>query len=394
MTVTVFDAEDDNLEGTAIVTVTSGTEPNTSLKEVVTITSPDSNSEIPSDSTTVTGSAKKNSKVQIFLNGSKVGESQTDETGKFLYEVKKIDQEQNVLQVKLIDGSDKVIGESEKISFAVSTGGPVYNNIIIKEGKKVSVRSVLNVEVSAEAKLKEVSVSLGDSTQVLKEQTDGKYTGTLTAPSATGSYNIGVILKNNLGKITLKEIAETIEVTGLPNPFKNIKSQVEGKKVTFTFEVENEPSELAKFKFQYGTDSGSLNKESITFEKSKIKTLSGSYSWYIKDMDPQTKYFSITGLDATGNPLSIMRASDVFEADISLAAPSKCMVSNISGIKVTEQNDTTVLSWDSVPDATSGYNVYKKGIDGQYTLIENVKNNSYVINLAKDSVHYDDFAVK
>ena len=65
------------------------------------------------------------------------------------------------------------------------------------------------------------------------------------------------------------------------------------KKVTFTFEVENEALELMKFKFQYGTESGALIKESITVEKEKIKTKSGAYTWYIQDLDPQTKYFRI-----------------------------------------------------------------------------------------------------
>jgi hypothetical protein len=89
-----------------------------------------------------------------------------------------------------------------------------------------------------------------------------------------------------------------------------------------------------------------------------------------------------------------MRASEIFEVDISLAAASKCMVSNIANLKTTAGDGTTILSWDVAPDATSGYNVYKKGTDGQYVLVENVPNNSYTIHLAKDSVKYDDFAVK
>lgn len=394
MKVTVIDAEDDNLEGVASVTVTTGSSTSTKTDETVTITSPDNNSEIPSDSVNVTGTAKKNSKIQIFLNGKQVGENQTSEEGTFVYSLKNIDQEQNVLQVKLLDGTDAVIGESEKVSFKTSTGGPVFNTITIKEGKEVPVGTLLHIEISAEAKLKELTATLGDSTEIFKETKDGVYNGTLTAPSATGSFQIGVILKNDLGKITSKDAVETIETTELSNLFKNIKSEVAGKKVTFTFEVDSEPTDLAKFKFQYGTESGTLSKESITLEKSKIKNNSGAYSWYIQNLDPQTKYFRILGLDKTGKELPKMRASDIFEVDISLAAASKCMVSNIAGLKTTAGEGTTILSWDAAPDATSGYNIYKKGADGQYTLIENVPTNSYTINIAKDAVKYDDFAVK
>lgn len=115
--------------------------------------------------------------------------------------------------------------------------------------------TLINVEISAEPKLKEVTATLGESTEVFKETKDGIYNGTLTAPSFTGSFQIGVILKNDLGKITAKDAAETIDVTDLPNLFKNIKSEVAAKKVTFTFDLETEPTDLAKFKFQYGTES-------------------------------------------------------------------------------------------------------------------------------------------
>ncbi|MDD5377288.1 MAG: hypothetical protein PHH16_04185 [Candidatus Gracilibacteria bacterium] len=396
MKVTVLDAEDDNLDGVASVTVNTGNEDTTAPtgKETVTVTSPDNNSEIPGDSVNVTGSAKKNSKIQIFLNGKQAGETQTSEDGTFVYALKKLDQEQNVVQVKLLDGTDAVIGTSENISFKISTGGPVFNTLTVKEGKTVSVGTLLNVEISAEAKLKEVTATLGDSTGTFKETKDGIYNGTLTAPSATGSFQISVTLKNDLGKITAKDAVETIETTELPNLFTNIKSEVAAKKVTFTFGVNNEPTDLAKFKFQYGTDSGTLVGESITLEKEKIKTKSGSYNWYIQNLDPQTKYFRILGLDKDGNELTSMHPSDVFEVDLSLAAASSCMVSNITGLKATAGNGTTILSWDAAADATSGYNVYKKGADGQYALIENVPTNSYTIYLAKDAVKYDDFAIK
>ena len=376
------------------MTVTLGTDATTTIREIVTITTPENNSEIPTDSINITGSAKKNSKIQIMLNGKQVGESQTSEDGTFIFELKKIDQELNILQVQILDGTDKVVGISEKVSFKTSTGGPVFNRLTIKEGKKVSIGTLLNIEITADPKLKEVSVTLGDSTSVFRESKEGIYTGTLTTPSATGSYGIDVILKNDIGKITVKSSAETIEAIELPNLFKNIKSELVAKKVIFTFNLDTEPVDLAKFKFQYGTESGTLTKGAITLDKEKIKNNSGAYTWYIQDLDPQTKYFRILGLDKAGKELSRMRASDVFEVNLALEAPTKCMVSNIANLKTTAGDGTTILSWDPAQDASSGYNVYKKGSDGKYVLIENVPTNTYTINIAKDAVKYDDFAVK
>lgn len=110
MKVTIIDAEDDNLEGVASVTVVTGAgDVASTAQEKVMITSPSNGSEIPGGSVNVTGSAKKNSKIQIFLNGKQSGSSQTSEDGKFIYELKNIDQEQNVLQVKLLDGNDAIV---------------------------------------------------------------------------------------------------------------------------------------------------------------------------------------------------------------------------------------------------------------------------------------------
>lgn len=42
---------------------------------------------------------------------------------------------------------------------------------------------------------------LGDFVENFKETKDGVYEGKLVAPSATGSYDVSVTIKNDLGKI-------------------------------------------------------------------------------------------------------------------------------------------------------------------------------------------------
>jgi hypothetical protein len=269
--------------------------------------------------------------------------------------------------------------------------------------------TVLHVTVAADAKLKEVSVSLGDSVEVFKEQTsgvtagnvsvsgsgEGLYVGTLTAPTASGSYPIDVTLTNDLGKKTVKNAAETLTVLDAPKPlFENIKVEAGDKKSSFTFTLTNEPEATSKFKFAYGTESGSLTKESVSFEKSKIAVGSGStYKWYVDGLDTPSKYFfKISALDIAGSPIAGVE-SDIITADLSLNAAGKCTIANVSGLKVAKTEEQSVLSWDSIPEALS-YNVYKKDASGAYALIENVKVTSYTIHLAQDAVRYDDFAIK
>lgn len=421
MTVSVIDIDDDKVEGTAKVNVTEGdATPGVTGNETVTVSSPESGGTVTGTETDVVGTTKKNSKFQVYLNGKKSGEGQSDDKGAILYKLKGIDQEQNVLEVKVLDGSDKESGTSGKISFSVAADkGPAFKSVTIKEGTSVKAGSVLNVTVSADPKLKEVSVSFGDSVEVFKEQAagvtagnvsvgstgEGLYVGTVTAPTASGSYPMDVTLTNDLGKKTVKTAAETVTVLEAPKTaFENVKIEAGDKKATFTFTVTNEPESVSKYKFTYGTDSGALAKESVTFEKSKISvtgtgtgtgaSASGStYKWYVDGLDAPGKYFfKIAALDVAGSPVTGAE-SDVFTADLSLNSAGKCSIANISGLKVTKGEDQSVLSWDAIPEALS-YNVYKKDATGSYVLVENVKVTSYTVNLAKDAVKYEDFAVK
>ena len=417
MTVSVIDIDDDKIEGTAKVNVTEGDSgPGVTGNEAVTISSPEAGGTVSGTETDVVGTTKKNSKFQVFLNGKKSGEGQSDDKGAILYKLKGIDQEQNVLEVKVLDGSDKEAGTSGKISFSVAADkGPEFKSVTIKEGNTVKAGTVLNVTVAAEPKLKEVSVSFGDSVEVFKEQTsgvtagdvtvggvsEGLYVGTVTAPSAAGSYPLDVTLTNDMGKKTVKTAAVTVTVTEVPKiAYENVKIESGDKKVTFTFDVLNEPESVSKYKFSYGTESGALTKESVTFEKAKIAVVgtgasaSGStYKWYVDGLEnPGKYYFKIAAVDVAGSPVSSTE-SDVFEADLALNAAGKCSIANVSGLKVSKTEDQSVLSWDSIPEALS-YNVYKKDASGAYVLIENVKVTSYTIHLAKDAVKYKDFAVK
>ncbi len=416
MTVSVIDIDDDKVEGVAKVNVTEGDSgPGVTGSESVAITTPEAGGTVSGTETDIVGTSKKNSKFQVFLNGEKSGEGQTDDKGAILYKLKGIDQEQNVLEVKVLDGSDKEIGTSGKISFSVAASeGPAFKSVTIKEGKTVKAGTVLNVTIAADPKLKEVSVSFGDSIEVFKEQAsgvtagnvtvgstgEGIYVGTVVAPMTPGEYPLDVTLANDMGKKTVKTAAETVTVTELPKPaFENVKVETSETRATFTFSVVNEPESVSKFKFSYGTDSGALSEESVTFEKAKI-VLSGSgtsasgatYKWYVDNLEPGKYFFKIAGLDIAGSPVTGVE-SDLLEAEISLNAAGKCSIANVSGLKVATTEDQSVLSWDSIPEALS-YNVYKKDTSGSYGLIENVKVTSYTIHLAKDSVKFEDFAVK
>lgn len=166
MKVTVVDIDVENLEGTANVTVTNSAGTKTEASGDITITSPANGDTIPDTKTTVSGTAKKNSKVQIFVNGKKAGDAQSDDTGSFLFSVTTLEADQNVLQAKLLDGADKVIAQTEQISITVNASGPAFQALTIKEGNEVAPGTLLHASVGAEADLKEVLVTLNGNDQI------------------------------------------------------------------------------------------------------------------------------------------------------------------------------------------------------------------------------------
>lgn len=411
MKLIVMDIDNDQLEWSIDVTVWGWAASSWDVSAAngdITITSPDNWMTIADNKVTVSWTSKKNSKVKFFLNGDELKdlESQTDDKWAFSTEIKNISQSANVIQVKILDGNDKIIAASSNLSVNIENSWPVFKSLIIKEWQQAPAWAEINVTMTTDAGLSESNVIIGDITQPLTESTTTPWTyeWKITLPAVAWDYSLDVSLKNSLWKAASKKWVATIKAIE-SNIFKNIKSVTGDKKVSFTFEVNPDKPEYTKFKFIYWTDAETLktawdtqNKESITFDKEKIKSKTGStYEWYISWLDPAAgKYFfQLSPIDKDGKVIEWIQ-SDVVEVDFSLDAASsvgKCMISNVSGLKSIKTWDISELSWDSLPEATS-YNVYKKWEDGQFTFIENVSVNKYTLNIANDKVKYDEFAIK
>ncbi len=390
--VVVSDFDKAKIEGSTKVKVSAGssTSPNTGT-ELVTITSPDDNSIMGNPNFSVVGTTKKNSRVQLFVNGAKALETQTDDKGSFVFDVKKVDQAKNIISVTVLDGSNKVIGESSKINVTAGSEGPQFESIKLTQ-KDVGPGTKIGVTVGATPGLKSVTVTAADASVTLKEgNIPGTYAGDLVAPTKSGSISVDVTLKNELGKQTVKTAAETLNVQTPKMTYKNMKVQNSDGKTTFTFEVENAPTELTKFQIAYSTGSGAETKI-LTSEASKIKNEAGQYSWYVPGLSIAKYAFVISAVDAKGASISNTN-SDPIDVDLSLSAAGKCMINNVSGVKVTSKNEINTLTWDNIPEAVK-YNVYKKNSAGQFVFIESATTNSYTIHVASGEVRYDDFAIK
>ena len=402
MLVNIGDLVNTSLNGTYIIDVTPGswapTTPST-LSEKISIISPESGTILSSDSIEVVGTTKKNSKVQLWLSSSLITTVTSDDQGQFIASLKNITQSENILQVKVLDGNDKVIGESQKIVVKKWEDTWSIKNFSVKQGLSVEAKSSLDVSFEAQPKLSEVRVMLGDFVENFKETKDGVYEGKLVAPSATGSYDVSVTIKNDLGKSTTVPKAATLKVIASTAPakteakFENIKIEQQGSKLNFQFNVVNPPAELSKFKILYGTGKDALTTERITYDRSKIGS-GGLYTWYIDGVSPATYFVKVSALDKDGAEISGL-ISSIQEVAMTLnaAGPQACIVGDVGGIKVISEKWVSIISWKSVENS-KGYKVYKKSGSGELEFVADTKDPMYKIYIASGAIKYEDFAIK
>jgi hypothetical protein len=402
MLVNIGDLVNTSLNGTYIIDVTPGswapTTPST-LSEKVSIISPESGTILSSDSIEVVGTTKKNSKVQLWLSSSLITTVTSDDQGQFIASLKNITQSENILQVKVLDGNDKVIGESQKIVVKKWEDTWSIKNFSVKQGLSVEAKSSLDVSFEAQPKLSEVRVMLGDFVENFKETKDGVYEGKLVAPSATGSYDVSVTIKNDLGKSTTVPKAATLKVIASTAPakteakFENIKIEQQGSKLNFQFNVVNPPAELSKFKILYGTGKDALTTERITYDRSKIGS-GGLYTWYIDGVSPATYFVKVSALDKDGAEISGL-ISSIQEVAMTLnaAGSQACIVGDVGGIKVISEKWVSIISWKSVENS-KGYKVYKKSGSGELEFVADTKDPMYKIYIASGAIKYEDFAIK
>jgi hypothetical protein len=86
--------------------------------QTVTIITPESGTKITGDMITVSGKTRKNSKVNIKLNGQNVGTPETsDDIGIFTKNITGITQESNIVTAELMDAASAVIATSPEVKF-------------------------------------------------------------------------------------------------------------------------------------------------------------------------------------------------------------------------------------------------------------------------------------
>jgi len=386
----VQDGKED-IAGEVTITVEEGNGTTATSTGEIQILTPTADSKITTSTLLVSGTARKNSKVSLNLNGENVGTVVSDSEGLFTKEISNISQENNVLKASLIDANNSVIATSSEIRFSkINETSSIYG-LSISPSNKVESSAGITLTIDAIKGLSEVTAMMDGTILKATESSEGKYTIATTAPQKAGEYAIDVTAKTVTNQTTTKEKLATLTVTKKEkteekpavNPaFKNVKAETDQHKITFTFSVENAPADLNAFKIFH--NSGSV----VTHSASKILK-DGVYSWYIDSLAPGQYTFQIQGQNASGALIENLKSEPIMATIGALG----CTVSNVGKISVKTDTSKSVLTWEAVTGA-NGYNVYKIDAEGKYNLVTHVKDPSYTLYLSQGAITYDNFGVK
>ena len=220
--ITVYSVLDVEKIGTAEINVVEKTEKEPDSK-TIEIISPISNSGIGDNFVTVNWTTEKNHNVKIVLNGTVEFKTLSNAEWAFDVKVENLKEGSNELVAYVLDADEKVIWESDKITFNSNSTLPVLDEIKV-EPSEIFTDSEITFTVLANPELEEASLVFNDSIVKLVEDKENLwiYTAKIPAP-AKGTYSVTVKLKDSFAHETTedkKDIVIVKEKVVVPEPVK------------------------------------------------------------------------------------------------------------------------------------------------------------------------------
>ncbi len=396
----VYDVNDE-IQWEIVISVSpANTAPIATNDQTVTIITPENGTKIVANTVTISGKTRKNSKVNIKLNGQVMATPVlTDEFWLFTKDLTNISQETNILIVDLIDWDNVILASSPEVKFTKSNSSIGVYAVTINPSATVEASSPISIDIDATPGLTELSMNIDGTILMAKESSSGKYSIQTVAPQKAGVYKLSIAQKDALGQNKTSDSPTSLTVTEklvtvpdvVPPTFKNIKTVVTWGKIVFDFWVENAPADLLNIKIAYGKNADTLSQEVITYPLTRIQssTNSGSYTWYVDKLPEDTYTFKLFGLNQSGSLIS----GFVSEPIIAAIGKDSCTIGNVGELTVNTDSTKSVISWESLSGAVS-YNLYTVSAAGDYTLFQNVTSPTYTLFLSKGAITHDNFVVK
>lgn len=213
--ISVYDSENDAILWKIEITVWAASTTTTTWNEDIKITYPENGTTIGTDSIKVSGTTTKNHKVKVTLNWNKTFDATSNDSGIFEVQINWLSSGDSILKASVLDADGKSIGESSEVKISTESNAPKMNSVSISPEWEMDAGTEIAVEVLATAGLTEVNAIINDTVTKLEEKTDGKYTGTITAPTEAWAYNIDINLTDDLGHKTENKAVKSITVKAM-----------------------------------------------------------------------------------------------------------------------------------------------------------------------------------
>ncbi len=345
--VKVSDIINDTIIGERTIIV--GSTPDDTAKEEINIISPVAGGIEKNSIANVLANVPSlpNAPYQIYVNNISVSQGMTTSNGDISAYVSGIQEGDNILQIKVMNASNEVIGESNVISFKYEPiNDGVFNSITIDPTGKLKQGQIANFTVKTSDSVTSAQLKLSDGKNIpMEKQTAGTFTKEINIDSK-GQIQIDV---------DLIVLGQTKSYTGVANLFveegvgigkiRIYSDSIDKTKLNVTRET---IGTIPQYRINYGTSENNLNLSVVVqTEEVIIENLA------IGEM----YYFQITPLDDTGTPMGT--ASEITETKI--GEESSCVVVGIT-ITTGQVGDKYYLMRDEVQNVEK-YIIYRSDFE-------------------------------
>jgi len=258
----------------------------------------------------------QNAPYQIYVNNASVSQGMTTANGDISAYVSGIQEWDNILQIKILNASNEVIGESEVVTFRYEPIKDwVFNSIKIEPAGAIKQWEKVSITVNASESVTSAQLKISDGKSIPLEKTN----------AGTFSKEVVMDTKGNLQvDVDLIVLGQTKSYTGVAKviveewlgigKIRLYSDSIDKSKLNVTREA---IGTIPQYKINYGTSKNNLDM-SVVIKTNEI-IIENLTVW-------QIYYFQITPLDENGTPSGA--ASEITEAKVGEAV--SCIVVGIT----------------------------------------------------------------
>jgi hypothetical protein len=340
VTIEVYDTEDSVIntfiKGSKTVEVKQSLEDSIEnpLGDSVKLSSPYAGMTTAQAQILVSGTAPKNTNVDILLNDTKVAEVSVSPTGEFSQFITLLEQGENIVYV--LSSFSKSV--SEKVTVFLDSVPPEVMDFVLMPQGPVQPLEEYTVKVLSERNLSMAQIKIQGVLETLSPSKSniGWYEASLFAPENPGDYAIDITIKDALGNTKTEHRYDTLTVVSQSIP---LPSKITGGKASVSEEsirVSWNPDAFSSQYFVFLSASGSM-KKIYEGEKNEV-SLTGA--------EPNKTYvFRVQGVNSEeekGEFSDEIRVTVNAPETVHLSAPS------LRGVAL---NSQVTLSWDTFTEA-------------------------------------------